>query len=262
MKCPYCLSAVEAEATVCKTCTRDLYLFKPMMEKVADLEARLAAVPDTESLQERIEELESQIEEFQQQREEAQESSTHWSVQILKFLIIPLTILLLGHGLITVVYDLPLIALRLLSMIVPLPFAYVLFSRRRRPIMPWFLGTIVLAACAVIGMSAITALVDATPILPQSPIEWKEFIEYSASISFSFLTGMLLGTLAYKRQHRPKSMDQSNPWVALLVAGFGDGKLSPETIHKLIRKINEFGGTVVALGTTAMSIYTGLRSVL
>lgn len=262
MKCPYCFSVIEAEASVCKTCTRDVYLFKPMMEKVADLEAKLAAVPDTEGLQERIAELESHIEVLQQRWEETQESSTHWSVQILKFLIIPLTILLLGHGLITVVYDLPLIALRLLSMIVPLPFAYVLFSGRQRPIMPWFIGTIVLAALAVIGMSAITALVDATPILPQSPIEWKEFIEYSASISFSFLTGMLLGSLVYKRRHRPKFSDQSNPWVALLAAGLGNGKLSPEAVHKLIRKVNEFGGAVIALGTTAMSIYTGLKSVV
>lgn len=262
MKCPYCLSAVEAEALVCKTCTKDLYLFKPMMEKIGSLEAQLAAIPDRAGLTERIGDLEAHIEELQRRWEEAQESSTHWSVQILKFLLIPLTILLLGHGLITVVYDLPLIALRLLSMIVPLPFAYVLFAGRQRPITPWFLGTIVLAACAVIGMSAITALVDATPILPQSPIEWKEFIEYSASISFSFLTGMLLGSLSYKRRHRPKSLDQTNPWVALMAAGFGGGKLSPETIQKLVRRITEFGGAFVALGTTAMSIYTGLKSVL
>lgn len=262
MKCPYCLSAVEAEALVCKVCARDLYLFKPMLEKLASLEAKLAAVPDTEILQQRIAALESELEELQQRWEEAQQKASHWSVQILKFLVIPLTVLLLGHGLITVVYDLPLIALRLLSIVVPLPFAYVLFSGSRRPIIPWFLGTIALAFCAVIGMSAITALVDATPILPQSAVEWKEFIEYSASISFSFLSGMLLGTLAYKRRHRPRSSDQSSPWVALVAASLGDGKLSPEAVHKLIRKINEFGGAVVAMGTTAMSIYTGLKSVL
>ncbi|MBU3724705.1 MAG: hypothetical protein FGM18_04225 [Burkholderiaceae bacterium] len=233
-----------------------------MMEKVAGLEAQLAGISDRTALEDRIVELEAALEEMERQQRESSATTSHWSLQILKFLIIPLTILLLGHGLITIVYDLPLLALRLLSIVVPLPFAYFLFAERRRPLAPWFLGTIILAAGAVVGMSGITALVDNTPVFPQSSIEWKEFIEYAASISFSFLTGMLLGNLAYQRRHRPKTKDGVSPWAALLAAGLGDGKLSPETVQKLMRKINEFGGTAVALGSTAMSIYTGLKGVL
>ena len=41
MKCPYCLSEVDSEAYVCKICTKDLYLFKPLMEKVSSLEEKL-----------------------------------------------------------------------------------------------------------------------------------------------------------------------------------------------------------------------------
>lgn len=261
MKCPYCLSGVEAEALVCKACTRDLYLFKPMMERVTSLEKRLAEIPDREALERRIAELEAYIDEFRREQETAVESWSHWAGEILRFLLIPLIVLLIGHAMITVVYDLKLVYLRVLSIAVPLPFAYVLFSHRRRPIVPWFFGAAALAACAVIGMSFITSLVDKTPILPQSGVEWKEFIEYSASISFSFLTGMLLGSLAFARRHRigPASV---SPWVAAVVAGLGDGKLTPETLQKLMRTINEFGGTAIALGTTAMSIYTGLKGVL
>ena len=49
MNCPYCLSEVAEEAVVCKTCTRDLYLFKPMMAKVAELEKQLSEIPNQEA---------------------------------------------------------------------------------------------------------------------------------------------------------------------------------------------------------------------
>uniref|UniRef100_B1XVP5 Uncharacterized protein n=1 Tax=Polynucleobacter necessarius subsp. necessarius (strain STIR1) TaxID=452638 RepID=B1XVP5_POLNS len=58
MNCPYCLSEVSEEAYVCKTCSRDLYLFKPMMAKISALEEKLATIPSTELYELRIAELE------------------------------------------------------------------------------------------------------------------------------------------------------------------------------------------------------------
>lgn len=49
MQCPYCLSEVAEEAVVCKVCTRDLYLFKPMMAKVAELEKQLEEMPNQQA---------------------------------------------------------------------------------------------------------------------------------------------------------------------------------------------------------------------
>ena len=54
MHCPYCLSEVDEAASVCKTCTRDIYLFKPMMAKLADLEVQLQAIPNQEAYEARI----------------------------------------------------------------------------------------------------------------------------------------------------------------------------------------------------------------
>ena len=260
MKCPYCLSDVDAEAVACKYCTKDLYLFQPLMKKVADLESQLRALASQASLEARIHELESYIETAHQERE-SQQGILAKLGDVAQYLILPLFVLLVAHALITVVYDFNLLYLRLISILAPLPFAYTLFAKRSRVVLPWFLGAIVLAASAVIGMSVITSLVDKTPILPQNTVEWKEFIEYSASISFSFLTGMLLGGLAYVRRHQPKGVPV-NPWAAAVIAGLGEGKLSPETLQKMMHKVNEFGGTVIALCATAMSIYTGLRAVL
>ena len=70
MNCPYCLSEVLEEAHVCKTCSRDLYLFKPMMAKVAELEAKITAIPSSEAYVLRIAELEEMIDEQNQNLEQ------------------------------------------------------------------------------------------------------------------------------------------------------------------------------------------------
>ena len=58
MQCPYCLSEVHADASVCKFCTRDLYLFKPMLVKLEALEKIIQETPDQSELKSRISELE------------------------------------------------------------------------------------------------------------------------------------------------------------------------------------------------------------
>ena len=261
MKCPYCLSLVEDEAVVCKVCTRDLYLFKPLTEKIRQLEEQIHAQQALEQLQARIRELEALLQQAHESMHAQSEGLARQLFNIAQFIFIPLALLLMGHALVTVVYDLPLVYLRLISMALPLPFGYWLFRQRRRALLPWFLGVVGLAAAAGVGMSAITAWVDHTPVMPQSLLEWKEFIEYAASISFSFLTGMLLGGMAYVRTHRLRT-HAANPLLRGLVSQMSEGKLSPEAVQQIMKKLESFGGTLVALGTTAMSIYTGLKSVM
>jgi hypothetical protein len=233
-----------------------------MMKKISDLEQKLDSLKVQEVLEQRIVELEGYVHDLQNQKEVEVESLFTRIFLIFQTLVLPLCILLISHALITIVYDFELIYLRIISIVVPLPFAYYLFQKKKRLILPWVGGTIVLACSAVVGMSAITAYVDHTPIMPKNPIEWKEFLEYSASISFSFFTGMLLGTLSFMRRMRTYRKQATNAWVQVIVNGLADGKLSPEALQKIMHKVNEFGGTAVALGTTAISIYTGLKGVL
>ena len=66
MNCPYCLSEISEDAVVCKICTKDVYLFKPMMAKVADLEKQLSEIPNQEAYERRIAELELMLDEQEQ----------------------------------------------------------------------------------------------------------------------------------------------------------------------------------------------------
>lgn len=261
MNCPYCLSEVSDEAVVCKVCTRDLYLLKPLTQKIRALEEKLQSQPSQQALEQRVRELEGLLLQAQESLHDAPRHWRHALMDLAQCFLIPLTLLLLGHALITVVYDLPLLYLRIVSIALPLPFGYWLFSQRRRLLLPWFLAAAMLAATAVVGMSAITAWVDHTPVMPQSLLEWKEFIEYAASISFSFLTGMLLGGAALYRQ-RQRAIAISQPVLHIVLNQMAQGKLSASTLQDLFKRLEGLGSTAIALGTTAMSIYTGLKSVL
>lgn len=261
MNCPYCLSEVAEEASVCKICTRDLYLFKPMMAKVAELEKRLEEIPNQDAYEHRIAELQLLLDEQVQQQVEPRGLAISM-LDIVIYIGIPLALLLAAHGLISIVYDTKPLYLRLISMILPLPFGYFLFKSTTRKLFPWFMGVVFLAIASVIGMSWMTSLVDGSPIWPQNTFEWREVLEYSASIAFSFLTGMLLGGVAYASKQRHLRKAAINPFLKAVVAGLGEGRISPTSLHGLMKKLQEYGGTIVALGTTAVSIYTGLKGIV
>jgi len=261
MNCPYCTAEVADEAVVCKSCTRDLYLFKPMMAKIEELERQLSKIPSQEAYERRIAELELLLDEHEQ-KFFLPNTFSSWIVDVVLYLIVPLLLLLLSHWLVTVVYDSKMIYLRIISMILPLPFAYLLFNRHPHKLLPWLIGVAFLAISSVIGMSWITSLVDHSPVFPQSLVEWKEIIEYSASIAFSFLTGMLLGGVAYANKQRHRRTTTMDPFIKAVVSGLGKGRISPSGIHRIMKALEEYGGTVVAFGTTALSIYTGLKGII
>jgi hypothetical protein len=259
MQCAYCLSAIEDDANVCKVCKRDVYLFRPLLAKVQELEEKLAEHQSAAELQARVEELEALLLAEQLRHEQTEAVWLRALLDVCQFIFIPLALLLLAHALITVVYDINLLYLRVTSMILPMPFGYYLFKNRKRHLVAWFLATAGLAATSVVGMSAITAWVDHTPVLPQSLVEWREFLEYASSITFSFLTGMLIGGMAYHRTHQART-HKKMPFLSVLVTGFAKGNMSPADLQKTIKKLEDVGGSLVAAGTTAMSIYTGLKA--
>jgi hypothetical protein len=154
-----------------------------------------------------------------------------------------------------------MIYLRIISMILPLPFAYFLFKSHAHKLFPWFIGVVFLAIASVIGMSWITSLVDHSSVWPQNLFEWKEVLEYSASIAFSFLTGMLLGGVAYASKQRRRQEGVINALIKAASTQSASG-VSIQGAIGLMKTLQEHGGTVVALGTTVASIYTGLKGIV
>lgn len=261
MKCPYCLTEVAEEALACPHCTKDLYLFKPMMQKVADMEIRLAQLPERQQLLERVVQLEGMLTDQALEHARVSDSLGKSIKSICFFLILPLALLLLGHGLITIVYDTKLLYLRLLSIVVPALFGYALMVGRSHKLLPWFIMSSILAVLSVFGMSYVTHLVDGSPVIPQNTFEWREFFEYGVSIAASFFTGMVLGRAAYIKHHPMIKTVIGRAYSAVMANAGKDGS-DPAGAFKVMKMLNDHISIVTALGSTALSIYTGLKSLL
>jgi hypothetical protein len=114
---------------------------------------------------------------------------------LLRDIAIPAVVLVILHHLIVDALDLSTLYLRLVSFLVPFPFG-MLFRRQVRGA-----PVVALAVAAVIGIVAVATMTisegvnSGRPILPATPFEWREAIEYVASITLSFFAGYLLARL-------------------------------------------------------------------
>lgn len=251
MYCPYCVSEIPDAATVCSSCQRDLYLVKQLSERVAQLEAELAQrAPTGEgeivSVSEPVAEVGGGL---------AEVPARAWGAG-LAALLLPALILLAAHWLIIFVYDSKVLYLRLLALVVPLPFGFM-FARAMQFRFIWsLLPGCLMAAAAVYGMSAVTGYLDGVPVLPQTALEVREFFEFAASISFSFVTGLWICEWLRQREAR-RVADQAELRRRLGPLATVSGLQVADSLSRL----NDIGAAVIGVATSAISIYTGLKGV-
>jgi hypothetical protein len=258
VRCPYCISEINDEAMACPVCRRDLYLFKPLLARIEVLEKQVVA-QDAVLRQWRESAPEGGTDVAMVRQQEEQEQDVMPSVaEWLSNWLLPLGLLLLAHGLIVLVYDLNTVYLRVVSLLIPLPFGLLLVSQVRRP--RWLPVVLAgsLAALAVLGMSSLTALVDGSPILPVGMREWREFLEYAASIGLSYATGLVIGRMSRRRAQVRRATGLSVALAHLV----SDGAEKTEQFQAVVKKFNDLGGTLTAAATTAAAIYTGLQGVI
>ena len=275
MHCPYCTSDISDAALVCPACTRDLYLFKPLLQRIESLEKQREAhqAETVLALESRFAALEKELEDLRRgapaptPAEPSATPAPHsiWAeprkffASALIAAVVTLALLLIAHALIIVAYDLKPLYLRIASLLIPLPFGFALYTWHPRRGWASAVLAVLVACTAVLGMSAVTGRVDNTPVLPQDLREWREFIEYAASIAFSLITGLLLGKLRYQRLY---VAPEPNRLVVLLAQLFTTDEHGQLGMQKMVARITQIAAAVAPAGSAVVSVYTGIKAVI
>ena len=273
MRCPYCVSEIADEALACPRCARDLYLFKPLLEKIGQLEKTVAEQAKTTAAnsEARIAALEQELAALKQatadavpvelivkQEKPSGADSGYWGA-VAQALVPALILLIAAHGILLFVYDVKPLYLRVATILIPVPFGYLLALRYPGEFKKSVFAAALLAFAGVLSMLGVTAAIDKVPVLPQDLRDWRETLEYVLSIALAFVTGLLLGEYHSRRK---LAEVKPNRAVLLLARAFTPNEEGKLGIEKAYKKVNKMVEAVTPAATGAASIYAGIKTFL
>lgn len=253
MECPFCIETIKDESFVCRHCTRDLTLVRPVIFEIQDIIAEL-------------DELQRQLDHTRTRLAMVETPGRFLLVHAATFILLPSAILVAAHFLITVALDVPPIYLRIVSVLIPLPFGFALVVLKNVGFRGAVGFGVATAALSIAGMLAVTAYVDGINVSPSNWREWREVLEYGTSIALAFGAGNILATLLF--QILPRTISSSGKpsaaayWGARLL-GRHVGKEALRRRARLIQDVLRTAGPLIGfLATVSGSIYTGLKGML
>jgi hypothetical protein len=125
-----------------------------------------------------------------------------WPADLVRYLIVPTVVLLVAHHVIVNALDLDNEYLRVVSIVVPAVFGFLLSWQAGRGAAVALAIAATLGVVSVAGMTVSEGLNSGQPILPQTRVEWKDNIEYAVSIALSLVAGHALGAVLRKRNRK------------------------------------------------------------
>lgn len=272
MDCPFCAEVIKEEAVICYHCQRELGPFRPLLKRLAALEARFGEGEAFQPIDERINALDEKLDALRAHLEVAftvepgGETGTVTAVGMrpvaafFSFIVLPIVLLLVAHAATVLVYDFPAWVLRVVSILIPIPFGFSLAKTLRRPF--WFevLVALFVGATAVASMSVVLAWYDNASPMPQDGREWREVIDYALSIALSYLTGTFIGRWLLLRRQAQSGAGK----LALDIARIMSGNKQPSKTmlnraQATIQHVKTGASYFIPVLTAAGSIAAGLQ---
>jgi hypothetical protein len=253
MECPFCVETIKDESLVCRHCARDLALVRPVILEIQAMTAEIDA-------------LQRELNRVRIKLNAAEAPGRFLLVHALAYIVLPSVLLVTAHFLVMFKFDVSEIYLRIASVLIPLPFGFVLAAASHIG----FRGTLTLglaaAALSVWSMLAVTGYLDGVPVLPSNWLEWKESIEYGMSIALAFGAGNILAYLLFEVLPRAFTSSGKPSAAAYWIARTWGQHVGNEALRRrarLLQHILRTAGPIIGFAATVSgSIYTGLKGFL
>ena len=182
----------------------------------------------------------------------------YWGA-VARALVPALILLIAAHGFLLFVYDVKPLYLRIATILIPVPFGYLLARHYPGEFKKSVFAAALLAFAGVLSMLSVTATIDKVPVLPQDLRDWRETLEYVLSIALAFVTGLLIGEY---RSRRTLAEVKQNRVVLLLARAFTPNEEGKLGIEKAYKKVTKMVDAVAPVTTGAASFYAGIKTYL
>ena len=115
-------------------------------------------------------------------------------------------------------------------------------------------------------MLAVTGINDNVPIIPQTWGEWREVLEYMASIALALVSGNILGSTIFQVLPRILAQGGKPNATAFKAARLLGRHVGEEHVRRRARLIQDFiqtAGPMIGVAVTALgSLYAGLKGMI
>jgi hypothetical protein len=253
MDCPFCAENINDEALACKHCARDLRVVRPTLLEI-------------DQLVEELDRLRQDLDRVNARLERHRHPTRYFATHLVLYVVIPSLLLVIAHVLVTIVFDLSPLPLRLASVVIPLLFGFAAYPLHKVSMNGVLVLAFLAASLSIQAMLTVTGLHDHVAILPETWIEWREIFEYGASILLAFVSGNILGVLIFQVMPRLLRQGGKPSAIALRIARLLGQHVGEDHLRRrarLIQNLLQTAGPLVGVAVTALgSIYAGLKGIL